>query len=85
MKPIFDKKTGLHKKRYTLHSAAEMDECIYANWAAHVRPMDTVYHLGDVTFGDRDEVSKTVQRLRSLPGKKYLVRRVLPCAAPATG
>ena len=67
------------------HSAAEMDECIYANWATHVRPTDTVYHLGDVAFGDRDEVFRTVQRLRSLPGKKYLLRRVLPCAAPATG
>jgi calcineurin-like phosphoesterase family protein len=55
------------------HSAAEMDECIYANWATHVRPTDTVYHLGDVAFGDRDEVFRTVQRLRSLPGKKYLV------------
>ena len=33
-------------------STREMDEIIYCNWAAVVRPQDCVYHLGDVAWGD---------------------------------
>ena len=55
------------------HSAAEMDEAIYANWAAVVQPRDTVYHLGDVAFGDEEHVARAVTRLQALPGEKYLV------------
>lgn len=51
-------------------SAAEMDDAMIRNWNATVQPDDTVYHLGDVAFGD---VSRLMPRLRSLSGKKYLI------------
>ena len=54
-------------------SASQMDECIFDNWAASVSPSDTVYHLGDVCFGRAEQVTRTVQRIKALPGKKYLV------------
>ncbi len=54
-------------------SADEMNECLFANWEATVRQSDTVYHLGDVAFGNRERVQKIVDRFRKLPGKKYLI------------
>ena len=36
-------------------SASEMDEALFANWSACVGPKDTVYHLGDVLFGNREQ------------------------------
>ncbi len=54
-------------------SAREMDEVLYTNWTAVVRPDDTIYHLGDVAWGNEDVIAKTMRRLKYLPGKKYLV------------
>lgn len=51
-------------------SYKEMDYAIFRNWNAVVRPDDTVYHLGDVAFGDMERL---LPRLRGLMGKKYLV------------
>lgn len=51
-------------------SAGEMDEVLFHNWNAVVRPGDVVYHLGDVAFGD---VERLLPRLRGLAGKKRLV------------
>ena len=59
--------------RRPFSSAREMDEIIYCNWAAVVRPEDCVYHLGDVAWGDEAAIAKTAQRIKYLPGKKYLV------------
>ena len=55
------------------NNAAEMDACIYDNWSAVVGQNDTVYHLGDVVFRDREKVLETITRIRKLPGKKYLI------------
>lgn len=51
-------------------SVKEMDDVIFQNWCAAVRPNDTVYHLGDVVFGDAE---RALPRLQALPGKKYLI------------
>lgn len=51
----------------------DMDAAIYCNWSAVVRPDDTIYHLGDVAWGNEDAVAKIAQRIKYLPGKKYLV------------
>lgn len=36
-------------------SAGEMNECLIHNWNSVVAPEDTVYHLGDMGFGDLSE------------------------------
>lgn len=56
------------KRPFASHK--EMDAVIFRNWNAVVRPDDTVYHLGDVAFGD---VERLLPCLRGLMGKKYLV------------
>ena len=48
-----------------------MNNGLRDNWNHCVRPSDTVYLLGDVTFGHVPE--KNVQYLKSLNGKKHLV------------
>lgn len=37
------------------HSVGEMNECLIHNWNQSVSTEDTVYHLGDVGFGDLSE------------------------------
>ena len=54
-------------------SAEEMDEALLANWRACVGPKDTVYHLGDVLFGNREQATRLGERIRRLPGRKLLV------------
>ena len=51
-------------------SASHMNEAIFTLWAETVPPKAHVYHLGDVTWGDGEKV---IRRIKSLPGKKYLV------------
>ncbi len=54
-------------------SASEMDEALFANWRACVGPKDTVYHLGDVLFGNREQAALLGERIRRLPGRKIFV------------
>lgn len=51
-------------------NATEMDEVMVANWNAHVRPQDHIYHLGDVAM-DKKAVEAIMPRLQ---GHKRLVR-----------
>jgi calcineurin-like phosphoesterase family protein len=44
---------------------------IMAGWRKTVKPEDTVYHLGDVSFLNKE---KTIKILKFLPGKKLLLR-----------
>ena len=55
------------------HNAAEMNETIFAAWTALVRKDDTVYHLGDVAFGSEEAVARIVERIKNLPGRKFLI------------
>lgn len=48
----------------------EMNESLIVNYNSVVRPTDTVYHLGDVSFG-KDKETETV--LRRLNGSKHLI------------
>lgn len=49
----------------------EMNEALVENWNARVRPKDIVYHLGDVSFGKKDETEAVLRRLN---GHIHLVR-----------
>lgn len=40
-----------------------MDESMIDNWNSVVKPGDIVYHLGDVTFGDKERFKKTWSKL----------------------
>lgn len=50
---------------------AAMNRALVSNWNDVVAPFDTVYHLGDFSFGSRQDASDT---LRKLNGKKILIR-----------
>lgn len=41
----------------------EMNEALITNWNSIVQPEDTIYHLGDVSFGDEKETDKIFNRL----------------------
>lgn len=47
-----------------------MDEAMIVNWNAVVKPGDTVYHLGDVSFWDAEKTHKLLSRL---VGNKVLI------------
>ena len=49
----------------------DMNEAIIRNWNAVVRPEDTVYHLGDYSYGNGADIVSTAQRLN---GRKILIR-----------
>ena len=48
----------------------EMNECLMDSWNEVVKPDDTVYHLGDVFFGDHAKFEKD---FRKFNGNKRLV------------
>lgn len=50
---------------------ADFTERILHNWKQIVKPEDTVIHLGDVMIGNR---TRGADQIRSLPGRKILVR-----------
>lgn len=47
----------------------EMDEAMIAHWNARVAPEDTIYHLGDVAFYNREKINRLLERLN---GVKHL-------------
>jgi len=51
-------------------SVEEMDETMIENWNRVVKPGDTVYHLGDVFFGNKDRFRSLWSRLM---GRKRLI------------
>lgn len=52
-------------------STIDMDNCIVDTWNAQVKKNDLVYHLGDFSLTGPD---KTIEILKSLNGKIYLIR-----------
>lgn len=54
-------------------SVDEMNECMFDNWNETVKQGDTVYHLGDVAFGNYTKDQKFIDTFRSLPGDKILI------------
>lgn len=51
-------------------SIDQHDEYMIAQWNRYVKPGDTVYHLGDVFFGDREWFENNWPRLN---GTKHLI------------
>lgn len=51
-------------------NAKEMDEALVSNWNARIRPNDTVYVVGDVSFHRPEETRKILRRMN---GTKALV------------
>ena len=49
----------------------EMNKVLIENWNSVVKPEDTVYHLGDVSFMKQEESYKI---LKQLNGRKILIR-----------
>ena len=49
----------------------EMDRVMIENWNRVVKPRDTVYHLGDVSFYGAIQTTAIIQKLR---GKKIMIR-----------
>lgn len=62
----------IHKfKTCPFDSIQEHDEKLIDNWNSVVKPGDKVYHLGDVTFGDKERYIGSIHnRLR---GQKRLI------------
>jgi calcineurin-like phosphoesterase family protein len=52
------------------HNVDEMNNCIIANWNNTVSKRDTVYCMGDVSFGGKDKTFEIVPRLN---GGKILI------------
>ena len=62
----------IHKfKTRPFDSIQEHDEKLIDNWNSVVKPGDKVYHLGDVTFGDKDRYITNIHR--RLHGNKRLI------------
>lgn len=49
----------------------EMDQTMIVQWNAVVKPSDTVYVIGDVSF--YKDVNRTIGIISALPGQKWLV------------
>lgn len=52
-------------------SVKEMDAEIIKQWNSIIKPDDVVYHLGDVSFYNKEKTSNIIHRLN---GTKYLVK-----------
>ena len=62
----------VHKfKTRPFSTVEEMDEALMDNWNSVVKPGDKVYHLGDVTFGNKENYIKNIHK--RLNGKKRLI------------
>ena len=62
----------IHKfKTRPFDSIQEHDEKLINNWNSVVKPGDKVYHLGDVTFGDKDRYIGSIHN--RLHGQKHLI------------
>lgn len=69
--PHFGHKNILKYSKRPFDTIQEHDEALIANWNSVVRPDDTIYLLGDVSFHDNDRTRKILQRLM---GHKHLIR-----------
>lgn len=65
-----DSNTGKLIRGDHFSSVTEMNEHMVERWNSVVKPNDTVYHLGDVFFGDRNEFYQLWNRLN---GTKELI------------
>ena len=65
-----DSNTGKLIRGDRFSSVEEMDETMIENWNRVVKPGDTVYHLGDVFFGNKDTFRSIWARLT---GSKRLI------------
>ena len=62
----------IHKfKTRPFSTVEEMDEALIDNWNSVVKPGDKVYHLGDVTFGNKENYIENIHK--KLNGKKRLI------------
>ena len=47
-------------------SVEEMDKTLIKNWNSVVKKEDTVYHLGDFAFGNKEFTQKIIKQLNQL-------------------
>lgn len=50
------------------------EELIIDNWARTLNWDDTILHLGDVAFGNLESIEYWANRIKHLPGKKFLIK-----------
>ena len=50
------------------------EDIIISNWARTVAWDDTILHLGDVAFGNKESIEYWANRIKYLPGRKFLVK-----------
>ena len=65
-----DSGTGELIRGSRFDSVEDMNETMIRNWNSVVKPDDTVYHLGDVFFGNKDKFQSLWSRLM---GRKRLI------------
>lgn len=61
---------GNHFRGDVFKDVSDMDEYMIRQWNSVVKPMDKVYHLGDVYFGRQDYADNILSRLN---GHKRLI------------
>lgn len=68
---FFHKNIILYSKR-PFSTVKEMNETLVENWNKNVNPNDTIYHLGDFSFGSYEE-TKNILAKGNLNGKINLI------------
>ena len=66
----FDHHMILKYQKRPFRDVDHMNEMLISNWNDRVSHDDTIYHLGDFGFGDRDDLQKILDRLN---GTKHLI------------
>lgn len=66
----FHHKKILEYESRPFSSIAEMNETLIENWNQLVKPEDTIYIIGDFSFGREQETQNLLERLK---GKKHLI------------
>lgn len=50
------------------------EDIMIANWARTIAWNDTILHLGDVAFGNKESIKYWANRIKYLPGRKLLIK-----------
>jgi len=60
----FNHKNTISYAQRPFESVEEMNEVMIEHWNALVRDEDTIYHLGDFSFGGSESILRILQKLK---------------------